>query len=79
MATKKIEQTDKYAGYGYEIVTPEELREAQWLIEQGDYKDMEDYINRITRMEISIMKDADAKKMKTSQKKRLAAKRRNAA
>ena len=79
MATKKIEQTDKYAGYRYEIVTPEELREAQWLIEQGDYKDMEDYINRITRMEISIMKDADAKKMKTSQKKRLAGKRRNAA
>ena len=40
MATKR---TDKYADYRYEIVTPEELREAKWLIEvEGDYKNMED-------------------------------------
>ena len=65
MATKKIEKTDKYADYRYEIVTPEELREAKWLIEvEHDFKDMEDYINAMTRMEIKIMKRADAEKKK---------------
>ena len=76
MAIKELEKKDKYEDYRYQIVTPEELREANWLIEQGDYKDMEDYINRITRVEISIMKDADAKKMKALKKRRLAAKKR---
>ena len=79
MVTKEIENIDKYASYRYQIVTPEELREALWLIEQGDYKDMEDYINRITRVEISIMKDADAKKINSLRKRRLAAKKRRIA
>jgi len=30
-STKK----DKYADYKYVITTPEELREAKWLIEEG--------------------------------------------
>ncbi len=79
MVTKEMEKADKYANYRYQIVTPEELREAQWLIEQGDYKDMEDYITRITRVEISIMKDADAKKKKSLERRRLAAKMRRTA
>ena len=67
MVTKKI---DKYAGYRYEIVTPEELREANWLIEQGDFKDMEAYIDFATKVEIKMVKKAEAeKKRKTIQRK----------
>jgi hypothetical protein len=61
MATKKI---DKYADYRYEIVTEDELREAKWLIEQGDFTDMDDYINCLTRAEIRRMKREDAEKKK---------------
>ncbi len=70
MVTKKIEKKDKYADYRYKIVTPEELREAKWLIEQGDYKDMDDYIDRITRIEIRVMKRADAEKKKKKHKQK---------
>ncbi len=73
MATKKIEKTDKYANYRYEIVTPEEFREAKWLIEEEhDFKDMDDYIDAMTRMEIKIMKrtDAERKKRADARKKR---------
>ncbi len=79
MATKKNDETDKYADFRYEIVTPEELRESKWLIEQGIFKDMEDYITFVTRMEINIMKRADAKKKKALEKRRLAAARRRKA
>ena len=41
MDIKKIRKTDKYANYRYEIVTPEELREAKWLIKEGLFKNME--------------------------------------
>jgi DNA replication initiation complex subunit (GINS family) len=61
---------DKYAGYRYEIQSETELDEAKWLIEQGFYKDLEDYINRLTLMEIRIMKRQDAEK-----KKRMAARK----
>ena len=61
MATKKI---DKYADYRYEIVTEEELREAKWLVEQGDFNDLDDYINCLTRAEIRGFKEEDAKKKK---------------
>ena len=61
MATKKM---DKYVDYRYEIVTEDELREAKWLIEQGDFKDMDDYINCLTRAEIRRMKREDAEKKK---------------
>ncbi len=66
MVTKKIEKTDKYADYRYEIVTPEELSEAKWMVEQGFYKDVQDYIDSCTRMEIRIMKRQDAEKKKRS-------------
>ncbi len=66
MATKKI---DKYANYRYKIVTPEELREAKWLIEQGDFDDMEDYINCLTRAEKKRMKEEDAKQKRKSIKR----------
>ncbi len=79
MAINSKIDKDKYANYRYEIVTPEELREAEWLISQGDYKDMQDYLDRVTRVEISIMKDADAKKIKAARKRQLTAKRKNAA
>jgi hypothetical protein len=59
MATRK---QNKYAGYRYKITTPEELREAKWLIEQGDFKDMDDYIDSLTRAEIRYMKSLDAAK-----------------
>ena len=61
MATKK---TDKYANYRYKIVTPEERREAKWLIEQGDFKDMDDYLNCLTRAEIRRMKEEDKEKQR---------------
>jgi len=68
MATKR---TDKYADFRYEIVTPEELREAKWLIEvEKDYKDMDDYIDSMTRIHKRIMRREDAE-----EKKRTAAKR----
>ena len=83
MAIKKVEKTDKYADYRYEIVTPEELREAKWLIEvEHDFKDMEDYINAMTRMEIIMMKRADAEKKKradTRKKRRIDAMKKNKA
>ncbi len=79
MAINSKTDKDKYANYRYEIVTPEELREAEWLISQVDYKDMQDYLDRVTRVEISIMKDADAKKIKAARKRQLTAKRKNAA
>jgi len=59
MDTKKI---NKYANYRYEIVTPEELREAKWLIEIGTFKDMDDYINRFTRAEIRRMRREETEK-----------------
>ncbi len=82
MVTRKIEKTDKYADFRYKIVTPEELREAKWLIEEGDFKDMEDYIDAMTRMEIKIMKLADAEKKKRAdvrKKRRIEAVNRNKA
>jgi len=78
MATKEI---DKYADYRYKIVTPEELREAKWLIEQGLYKDMDDYIQRVTHVEIKIMKrqEAEKKKRAAARKKKRAERVRNKA
>ena len=69
MATKKI---DKYADYRYEIESETELKEAKWQIEQGDYKDLDDYINCYTRSEKRRMKRMDAEKEKngTATKKR---------
>ena len=59
MATTK---KNKYASYRYKITTPEELREAKWLIEQGDFKDMDDYIDSLTRAEIRYMKSIESAK-----------------
>jgi hypothetical protein len=73
MATRKIETIDKYAGYRYKIVTPEELREAKWLIEvEHDFKDMDAYLDAMTKMEIKVMKheDAEKKKRAAARKKR---------
>ncbi len=67
MATKT---PDKYADFRYEIIFPEELREAKWLIEQGDFKDLDDYIERMTRVHKRIMKRKDAEKRKLALAKR---------
>jgi len=67
MATKR---TDKYADYRYKIVFPEELREVKWLIKEGDFKDIDDYIERMTRIEKRIMKREDAEKNKRTLEKR---------
>jgi len=64
MDIKKNKKADKYADYRYKIVTPEELREAKYLISLGLFDDMEDYIECTTRAEIRIMKREDAKKKK---------------
>ncbi len=61
MAMKK---TDKYADYRYEIVNPDEMREALWLIEQGDFKDLDDYIEKFTISEKRRMKREDAERAK---------------
>ena len=61
MATKI---NDKYANFRYEIVNPDELREAKWLVEQGDFKDLDDYINKLTIAEIKRMKREDREKKK---------------
>jgi len=79
MVTKKIEKIDKYASYRYKIIFPEELREAKWLIEQGDFKDMDDYIDVMTRMEIRIMKREDAEKKKKVTKRKIVVKKDKAA
>jgi hypothetical protein len=82
MAIRKIEKKDKYADYRYEIVTPEELREANWMIELGDYKDLGDYIERFTRSEIRRMKREDAEKKKQAdarKKKRIETVKKNKA
>ena len=67
MATKT---PDKYADFRYEIIFPEELREAKWLIEQGDFKDLDDYIERLTRVHKRIKKRKDAEKRKLALAKR---------
>ena len=57
-----MKQNDKYEDYIYKITSPEELREAKWLIAQGDFKDMNDYIESSRLADIRIMKRADAEK-----------------
>jgi len=64
MDIKKNKKTDKYADYRYKIVTPEELREAKYLVSIGLFKSMEHYIECTTQAEIRIMKREDAKKKK---------------
>jgi len=56
MATK----TQKYADYHYQIESEVELDEAKWMIGEKIYRDMDDYINSCTRMEIRRMKRRDA-------------------
>lgn len=68
MATKKI---DKYADYRYKIESETELAEAKWQIEQGDYKDLDDYINCYTRSEKRRMKRADAEKKKRAEARKI--------
>ena len=63
MATKKV---DKYADFQYEI-SDVELEEAKWLIEQGDFKDLDDFIEGSRRAEIRMMKRADAEKKKKAE------------
>lgn len=76
MATKKV---DKYADYRYEIVNPDEMREALWLIEQGDFKDLDDYIEKFTVSEKRRMKREDAEREQKLKLRRSAAKAKKAA
>jgi len=46
MATKKAIKNR------YEITTAKEMREAKWLIEQGFFSDMVDYLERSAEMEL---------------------------
>ena len=67
MPTKK---TDKYANCRYKIESETELAEAKWQIEQGDYKDLDDYIDCYTRSEKRRFKREEAE-----QKKRIEARK----
>ena len=68
MATQTI---DKYDDYCYKIQSETEMAQAKWMIEQGLYKDLQDYIDSCTRMEIRIMKRKDTTKKKgTSARKK---------
>ncbi len=81
MAIKKIEKIDKYADFKYEI-SPAELEEAKWLIEQGDFKDLDDFISFSRKMEIKIMEFEAAekeRKAKIRKARRLANKDKNKA
>ena len=71
MATKK---TDKYADFKY-VLTPTERSEAKWLIEQGDFKDLDDFIESSRRAEIRMMKRADAAKRRKAVRKKAPAKK----
>ena len=73
MATAK---PDKYENYRYEIVNPDEMREALWLIEQGDFKDIGDYIDCLTRAEKRRMKREDAELERKRKLRKLATERR---
>ena len=64
MATKRLSESnvpDKYADFVYEI-SQTEYEEALWLIEQGDFKDLEDFIESSRRAQISIWMDAEAER-----------------
>ena len=84
MATKRLSESnvpDKYADFVYEI-SQTEYEEALWLIEQGDFKDLEDFIESSRRAQISIWMDAEAereRKAKLRAKKREESKKRNKA
>ncbi len=67
---------DKYENYRYEIVNPDELREAKWLIERGDFKDLEDYIDKFTVSEKRRMKREDIEKKKEMELKKVASRKR---
>jgi len=64
MATNK---NDKYAGHRYVIESETELEEAKWLIAEGDFKDLDDYINCLTRAEVRRMRRDDAEKKKRAE------------
>jgi hypothetical protein len=63
--------TSKYADYRYKITTPEELREAKWLVEQGDFKDLDDYLEKFTRVEIRRMRRRDSAERSAAGKKKI--------
>jgi len=80
-ATKKFEIPAKYADFKYEI-SPTELEEAKWLIGQGDFRDLDHFIECARRAQISIWMDADAekeRKAKLREKRREEAKKKKAA
>jgi len=81
MAIKKTDKEDKYANFVYEI-TQTELDEAKWLVEQGDFKDLDDFFESSRQAEINMMKRADAekeRKAKLRKKRREEAKKKKAA
>lgn len=54
---------DKYADFKYEI-TQAELEEAMWLVEQGDFRDLDHFIECSRNAEINLMKKADAERVR---------------
>ena len=62
-----IRNKSTYADYHYEIQSETELTEAKWQIEQGDYKDLDDYIACYTRSEKRRLRRAELDKVKVAE------------
>ena len=68
-----IKKTDKYADFEYKL-SKTELEEAKWLIQEGDFKDLDEFIASSRQAEINIMKREEAAKTRkaTIRKNKLA-------
>ena len=60
-----IKKTDKYADFKYQL-SDTEKEEALWLIEQGDFKDLEEFTEFARRGEIGYLTHLEAEKKKTA-------------
>ena len=81
MDMRKFKIPEKYADYQYKT-TPTELEEARWLVEQGDFKSIEEFLDFMRKCEISILIDEEAekeRKAKLRKKRREEAKKKKAA
>jgi hypothetical protein len=66
MVTKRNDKEGKYADFVY-VLSDTERDEALWLIKQGDFKDLNDFIESSRRAQINIWLRADAEKERKAQ------------
>ncbi len=60
----KLNEENNQAAVPYVIQGETELAEAQWLIEEGLFKNLDDYIQRSAQAEINYIKYEEAQKKK---------------